>query len=120
MVCVREIKTCIKNLTWYSKKIYNDRLKAREEMAPISLFIVFLWISKLILIKANSEVFNQCLRSPKPNVIRCIGQQTLTSLHYLDKMDNFTIVTGLDMIRPDDDRQRSLTEFFVEDPTDFR
>lgn len=35
-------------------------------------------------------------------------------------MDNFTIVSGLEVIRPDDGQQRSLTEFFVEDPTDFR
>lgn len=89
-------------------------------MVPISLIVLLVWISKLILIKANSEVFNQCIRSPKPSVIRCIGQQTLSSLINLDKMDNFTIVSGLEMIRPDDGRQRSLTDFFVEDPMDFR
>lgn len=89
-------------------------------MFPISLIVLFLWISKLILIKANNEVYNQCIRSPKPNVIKCIGQQTLSSLHFIDKMDNFTIVNGLEMIRPDDAKQRSLTEFFVDDPTDFR
>lgn len=89
-------------------------------MIPISLIVLFVWFSKLILIKASNEVFNQCIRSPKPSVIKCIGQQTLSSLHSLDKMDNFTIVSGLEMIRPDDGRQRSLTEFFVEDPTDFR
>lgn len=84
------------------------------------MFALFLWIAKLILVRADNEVFNQCIRSPKPNVIKCIGQQTLSSLHYMDKMDNFTIVSGLEMIRPDDGRQRSLTDFFVEDPTDFR
>lgn len=90
-------------------------------MVPLSLIVLFVWISKLILIKANSEVFNQCIRSPKPSVIRCIGQQTLSSLINLEKMDNFTIVSGLEMIRrPDDGRQRSLTDFFVEDPMDFR
>lgn len=89
-------------------------------MIPISLIVLFVWISKLILIKANSEVFNQCIKSPKPNVLRCIGQQTLSSLHSLDKMDNFTIVNGLELIRSDDGQQRSLTEFFVEDPTDIR
>lgn len=89
-------------------------------MVPISLIVVFVWISKLILIKANNEVFNQCIRSPQPNVMKCIGQQTLSSLHYLDKMDNFTLVSGLELIRPENARERSLTEFFVEDPTDFR
>ncbi|XP_055300437.1 uncharacterized protein LOC129567496 [Sitodiplosis mosellana] len=89
-------------------------------MVPISLVVLFVWFSKLMLIKASSEVFHQCIKSPKPNVIKCIGQQTISSLHSLDKMDNFTIVSGLEVLRPDDSRQRSLTEFFVEDPTDFR
>lgn len=89
-------------------------------MIPISLIVLFVWISKFILIKANNEIFNQCIRSPKPNVVKCIGQQTLSSLIAMDKMDNFTIVSGLEMVRPDDGRQRSLTEFFVNDPTDFR
>lgn len=90
-------------------------------MVPISLVVLFLWISKLILIKANNEVFNQCIRSPKPSVIRCIGEQTLSSLQFMDKMDNFTIVSGLEMVRPDDGRQRSgVGDFLVDDPTDFR
>ena len=89
-------------------------------MVPISLVVLFVWFTKLISIKASNEVFNQCIKSPKPNVIKCIGQQTISSLHSLDKLDNFTIVSGLEVVRPDDVRQRSLTEFFVEDPTDFR
>lgn len=89
-------------------------------MVPISLVVLFVWFSKLMLIKGHSEVFNQCIKSSKPNVIKCIGQQTISSLHSLEKMDNFTIVSGLEVIRPDDGRQRSITEFFVEDPTDFR
>lgn len=89
-------------------------------MVPITMIVLFVWFLKLSLIQANSEVFNQCIRSPKPNVIKCIGQQTISSLHSLERTDNFTIVSGLEMIRPDDGRQRSLTEFFVEDPTDFR
>lgn len=89
-------------------------------MLPLSLIVLFVWISKFILIKASNEVFNQCIRSPSPNVMKCIGQQTLSSLHYLDKMDNFTLVSGLELIRPENARERSLTEFFVEDPTDFR
>lgn len=92
-----------------------------KKMVPISLVVLFVWISKVILIKANSEVFNQCIRSPKPSVIKCIGQQTLSSLLYMDKVDNFTIVSGLEMVRPDDGRQRSgISDFLVDDPTDFR
>lgn len=105
-------------------KIWRDIQKTKtrqKKMVPISLIVLFVWISKFILVKADSnEVFNQCIRSPKPNVMRCIGQQTLSSLIMLDKMDNFTIVNGLEMIRPDDGQQRTLTELFVEDPMDFR
>lgn len=105
------LKVCTKVEVFEKKKV---------KMVPISLIVLTVWISKLILIKASNEVFNQCIRSPKPNVIKCIGQQTISSLHNLDKMDNFTIVSGLELIRPENARQRSLTEFFVEDPTDFR
>lgn len=94
--------------------------KITVKMVLISLIVLCVWISKIIVIRASSEVFNQCIRSPKPSVIKCIGQQTLTSLINIDKMDNFTIVSGLEMIRPDDGRQRSFAEFFVEDPSDFR
>lgn len=103
-----------------SLKCLRSSFEKKVKMIPISLIVLSVWISKLILIKASNEVFNQCIRSPKPNVIKCIGQQTISSLHNLDKMDNFTIVSGLELIRPENARQRSLTEFFVEDPTDFR
>lgn len=90
-------------------------------MVAISIIVVFMWLSKLIVIKASSEVFNQCIRSaPNPSLIKCIGQQTLSSLHDIDKMDNYTITNGFEMKRIDGDRQRSFSEFFVEDPTDFK
>lgn len=103
-----------------SENILEKEEEEELKMVPIPLIVLFIWFSKLMLIKANNEVFNQCIRNPKPSVIKCIGQQTISSLQNIDKMDNFTIVSGLEMIRPDDGRQRSLTEFFVEDPTDFR
>lgn len=90
-------------------------------MLAISIIVLFVWISKLIVIKGSNEVFNQCVRStPNPGLIKCIGQQTLSSLHYIDKIDNFTITNGLELVRTDAGRERSLTELFVDDPTDFR
>lgn len=90
-------------------------------MVAFPLIVLFVWISKFILVKGSSEVFNQCIRSsPTPSIMKCIGQQTLSSLQSIDKVDNYTITSGLEMIRSDDGKQRSFAEFFVEDPTDFR
>lgn len=90
-------------------------------MVAIPIIVLFVWISKFILVKGNCEVFNQCIRSkPTPGFMKCIGQQTLSSLHSIDRMDNYTITSGLEMIRTDTGKQRSFTEFFVEDPTDIR
>lgn len=92
-------------------------------MVAIPIIVLFVWITKLMLAKANNEVFNQCIRStPNPGIVRCIGQQTISSLQTLDKMDNYTLVSGLEMIRPTNggQQQRTFSDFFVEDPTDFR
>lgn len=87
----------------------------------ISIIVLFVWLTKLLLVKANNGVFNQCIRStPNPGIIRCIGQQTLSSLHSIDKLDNYTLASGLEIIRPENGKQRTFSDFFVEDPTDFR
>lgn len=45
----------------------------------------------------------------------------MSSLQMLDKLDNYTLVNGLEMIRPSNGGQkRTFADFFVEDPTDFR
>lgn len=90
-------------------------------MVAISILVFFVWTCKLLLAKASNEVFNQCIRNtPNPGIVRCIGQQTLSSLQMLDKMDNYTIVSGFELIRPANGQQRTFSEFFVEDPSDFR
>lgn len=91
-------------------------------MVAIPIIVIFLWISRLMLAKASNGMFNQCIRSkPNPGIVSCIGQQTLSSLQALDKLDNYTLVSGLEIIRPDNGgQQRTFTDFFVEDPTDFR
>lgn len=93
-----------------------------ENMVAIPIIVLVMWISRLMLTKASNEVFNQCIRStPHPGIMRCIGQQTISSLQTMDKMDNFTLVNGLEIIRPaNGGQQRALNDFFVEDPTDFR
>lgn len=91
-------------------------------MVAIPIIVLLVWISRVLLAKASNEVFNQCIRTtPNPGIMRCIGQQTISSLHTLDKLDNYTLVSGLEMIRPaNGGQQRTITDFFVEDPTDFR
>lgn len=91
-------------------------------MVAIPIILLLVWISRVLLAKASNEVFNQCIRSaPNPGIMRCIGQQTISSLHTLDKLDNYTLVSGLEMIRPTNGvHQRTIADFFVEDPTDFR
>lgn len=45
----------------------------------------------------------------------------MSSLQALDKLDNYTLANGLEMVRPfNSGHQRTFTDFFVEDPTDFR
>lgn len=91
-------------------------------MVAIPILVLFVWMARLMLAKASNEVFNQCIRStPNPGIMRCIGQQTISSLHRIDKLDNYTLVSGLEMIRPTNGgQQRTFADFFVEDPTDFR
>lgn len=90
-------------------------------MLAIHLIVLFVWFTKLFIVKANNEVFNQCIRSnPNPGIIKCIGQQTLTSLHNIDRLDNYTITEGLEIIRQDDGMQRTFSDVFTSDPLDFR
>lgn len=74
-----------------------------------------------MMAKGDTEVFNQCIRnSPNPGFLRCIGQQTLSSLHSFDKMDNITVANGFLMMKNDDPMQRTFSDFFTDDPMDFR
>lgn len=90
-------------------------------MFKASFVICAVLLPKLLSASSNNEVFNHCIRSsPNPGLMQCIGQQTLSSLHHLDKTDNFSIASGFEMVRSDFERERSMNDFFVEDPTDFR
>lgn len=98
-------------------------MKFSLKMVAFSNLVFFVWTCKFLLVKSSSsnEVFNQCIRNtPSPSIMRCIGQQTLSSLQMLDKMDNYTLVNGFELIRPTNGQQRTFSDFFVEDPTDFR
>lgn len=87
----------------------------------MSFIVVALLMSMLLSANGSNEVFNHCIRSsPNPGLVNCIGQQTISSLHYLDKTDNYSIDSGFELIRTDFERQRSMNDFFIEDPTDFR
>lgn len=92
------------------------------DLFAVNMFLLLCWLANVSFVKCETEVFNQCIRtSPNPSLLRCIGQQTLSSLHNLNKMDNVTLSTGFTMIRHDDPlQQRSFPEFFTDDPLDFR
>lgn len=87
----------------------------------VCTFLLLCLLSKLKFVKTETGVFNQCIRSsPNPGMLRCIGQQALSSLHNFNKLDNVTLSSGFMMIRNEDMMQRSLPDFFTEDPLDFR
>lgn len=91
------------------------------KMGAFPAIVLIMCLANSISAQGSGDVFNQCIRSSStPNIMKCIGQQTLSSLQSIDKMDNYTITSGFEMMRTDAGRQRSFAEFFVEDPTDFR
>lgn len=90
-------------------------------MIKTSIVICAVLLAKLLSASSSNEVFNHCIRSsPNPGLMQCIGQQTLSSLDYLDKTDNFSIASGFELVRTDFDRERSMNDFLVDDPTDFK
>lgn len=92
-----------------------------KKMGAFPVIVLIMCLSNCISVQGGGEVFNQCIRSsPTPSIMKCIGQQTISSLQNIDKMDNYTITSGFEMMRTDAGRQRSFAEFFVEDPTDIR
>lgn len=100
--------------------IHCDNNNTNKTMAVFVICAILL--SRLFFVNGvNNEVFNHCIRSsPNPGIVQCIGQQTLSSLQYLDKSDNFSIDNGFRLVRTDFERERSLDDFLVDDPTDFR
>lgn len=90
-------------------------------MIAASIIVLCVWTFEILSAKASNNVFNQCIRSsPQPSFMRCIGQQTISSLQSIDKVDNYTLVSGVEFVRPLDGQQRTFSDFFVNDPTDFR
>lgn len=99
------------------KEIHSNEKK----MGAFPVIVLIVCLVNCISVHGNGEVFNQCIRSSStPSIMKCIGQQTLSSLQSIDKIDNYTITSGFEMMRTDAGRQRSFADFFVEDPTDFR
>lgn len=90
-------------------------------MTAVFVLCAILMTRLLLADGVSNEVFNHCIRSsPNPGLVQCIGQQTLSSLQHLDKCDNFSIDNGFELVRTDFERERSMNDFLVDDPTDFR
>lgn len=92
------------------------------DLLVLQTFFLLCWLTKVLVAKADGEVFNQCIRnSPNPGLLRCVGEQTLSSLHNWDKMDNITVANGFMMMRNENNaRQRTFSDIFTDDPMDFR
>lgn len=62
-----------------------------------------------------------CLKSqPNPGIIKCVGQQALSSLQTIEDTDNYTITNGLLMIKNENSMLRSIPNILDQDPMDIR
>lgn len=59
---------------------------------------------------------------PATGIISCAGRQALLSLQHIQDIDNYTIASGLQMIRDDSllSGRSQMTSFLDQDPMDFR
>lgn len=81
------------------------------------LFLIV--IAKCVL--SSAEQFGHCLKkTPNPGLMNCVGKQALSSLNSIEEQTNFTLVSGLVMIKDESANSRSLPNFLDQDPMDFR
>lgn len=74
------------------------------------------------LVRGQLDEFDYCIRrTPSPGLLRCAGQQALSSLQFLEEANNFTLATGVLMIKDDSlPASRIIPNFIDRDPLDFR
>ncbi|XP_050091240.1 uncharacterized protein LOC126574874 [Anopheles aquasalis] len=74
------------------------------------------------LVRGQLDEFDYCIRrQPSPGLLRCAGQQALSSLQFLEEANNFTLATGVLMIKDDSlPASRIIPNFIDRDPLDFR
>uniref|UniRef100_A0AAG5D2Z3 Protein osiris 10 n=1 Tax=Anopheles atroparvus TaxID=41427 RepID=A0AAG5D2Z3_ANOAO len=73
--------------------------------------------------RAQLDTFDYCVRmTPSPGLLRCAGQQALTSLQFLEEANNFTLANGLLMIKDESlaASSRIIPNIIDSDPLDFR
>jgi hypothetical protein len=86
-----------------------------------ALVILQCAISQSLQIQFTSKSFSSCLKSEKPNLISCVGQQAQETLHQLNIASNFTLVEGVVFSKDETLMGRSAPVNFLDnDPTDFR
>ncbi|XP_049547967.1 uncharacterized protein LOC125959199 [Anopheles darlingi] len=73
-------------------------------------------------VRGQLDEFDYCIRrAPSPGLLRCAGQQALSSLQFLEEANNFTLATGVLMIKDDSlPASRIIPNFIDRDPLDFR
>ena len=82
------------------------------------LVLVSLW---KVTHSMEFETFGYCLKS-KPNlgILKCVGQQAISTLQELDEASNLTIGRGITMVKDLSVMPRILPNFIDHDPLDFR
>uniref|UniRef100_A0A9I3EGY6 Protein osiris 10 n=1 Tax=Anopheles dirus TaxID=7168 RepID=A0A9I3EGY6_9DIPT len=89
-------------------------------MHPI-LIVVLVMVAGSV--HAQLGTFDYCIRmTPSPGLLQCAGQQALSSLQFLEEANNFTLASGLLMIKDESlvPSSRIIPNIVDHDPLDFR
>uniref|UniRef100_A0A182T9A7 Uncharacterized protein n=1 Tax=Anopheles maculatus TaxID=74869 RepID=A0A182T9A7_9DIPT len=85
-----------------------------------SLLTLFLCV---VTVHAQLDTFDYCIRmTPSPGILQCAGQQALSSLQFLEEASNFTLASGVLMIKDESlvPSSRIIPNIVDHDPLDFR
>ncbi|KFB38739.1 AGAP004132-PA-like protein [Anopheles sinensis] len=96
---------------------------ARESDRLLRPFVPLVFVLLVGLARAQLDTFDYCIRmTPSPGLLRCAGQQALTSLQFLEEANNFTLASGLLMIKDESlaASSRIIPNIIDSDPLDFR
>ncbi|XP_035890543.1 uncharacterized protein LOC118502423 [Anopheles stephensi] len=87
-------------------------------MRSLLTFILF-----AVTVRAQLDTFDYCIRmTPSPGILQCAGQQALSSLQFLEEASNFTLASGVLMIKDESlvPSSRIIPNIVDHDPLDFR
>uniref|UniRef100_A0A903Z0F2 Protein osiris 10 n=1 Tax=Anopheles minimus TaxID=112268 RepID=A0A903Z0F2_9DIPT len=85
--------------------------------APLTLILC------AVTVRAQLDTFDYCIRmTPSPGLLQCAGQQALSSLQFLEEANNYTLASGVLMIKDESlvPSSRIIPNIVDHDPLDFR